>query len=308
VTESPYFTLLLDYSSVKRVGFGSRVLDILGGVLAALFLGLIWVGLIRKHHGFQVIGIWGLLTSLQAGTGFLQFSAYQREGWSLLIATCCLSGIMAARIYRFGESFRSFRFAVLVLMAVSAAWVVMNPPSHPKLRSSAEDELVRTIRLAGQGPAAWSRACSQGDQLFCTMEDLLVDDLQLVIATRRFIGWRNQGEIAPNVLPPNSKLDTITVDSSGGEAIFQSGFQYLVLVDEENVLSGGQLLSAFAMVSPAMVNVTLKNQRNLFKVNEKILAQVKELPENEWSIASTRVTDRLTAILVVPSTEIGLLK
>ena len=111
-----------------------------------------------------MVGIWGLLTSIQAGTGFLQFSAYQREGWSLLVATCCLSGIMAARIYRLGESFRLFRFSVFVLMAVSAAWVVMNPPSHPKLRSSAEDELVRTIRLAGQGPAAWTDACRQGDQ------------------------------------------------------------------------------------------------------------------------------------------------
>ena len=132
------------------------------------------------------------------------------------------------------------------------------------------------------------------------MEDLLVDDLQLVLVTRRFIGWTNQGEIAPNVLPPDSTLDTITVDKSGGEAIFQPGFQYLVLVDEENVLSGGQLLSAFAMVSPAMVKATLKNQRNLFKGNEKILGQMKELPVNEWSIASIRVTDRLTAIVIVP--------
>ncbi len=308
VTQSPYFTLLLDYSSVKRLGFGSRVLDILGGSLAILFSGLILAGLVRNHPGFLVIGIWGLLTSVQAGTGFFQFSAYQREGWSLLIATCCLSGIMAARIYRFGESFRLFRYAVLALMVISAAWAFSSPPGHPKLRSSAEDELVRTIRLIGQGPSDWSKACSAGDHLYCNMQDLLADDLQLILVTRRFIGWRNQGEIAPNVLPPDSGIDTITVNMSGGETIFQPGFQYLVLVDEENVLSGGQLLSAFAMVSPAMVKVTLKNQRHLFKANEKILAQVRDLSEHEWSTESIRVTDRLTAILVVPTTEIGLLK
>ena len=74
VFQSPYFKLLSDFISVKRIGFGNSKFDVLAMVLAGLFFILLIIGLVRQGTSYIVIGIWGLLTTLQAGTGLLQFS------------------------------------------------------------------------------------------------------------------------------------------------------------------------------------------------------------------------------------------
>ena len=303
VFQSPYFKLLTDFFSVKRLGFGNSKLDTLAAVLAGLFLILLMIGLVRQGTSYIVIGLWGLLTSVQAGTGLLQFSSYQREGWSLLIATCCLSGIIASNVYRFGEQSRLFRLVVFVVMVVSFSWSVIHPPFHFPMRSNAEDELVSTIRYLGNKPWVLTNEC--GDEKkntpICNLTALLSDDLEVVLVTRRFVGWGNQGEIALNVKPIDSTLPVLIVDHKQKDDIFRTGKQYVALVDERNGISGQQMISAFAMVTPSMVEATMNNRKQMFRLNEIITEQIESLPDYRWKVTRIEISDNLSAYVLVPS-------
>ena len=73
---------------------GQSLLDMIGWLLAVVFIVIFYLGVKKGMPFLSVMSIWGVLTAVQSFTGFLQFSAYQREGWSLLIITACLSGMV----------------------------------------------------------------------------------------------------------------------------------------------------------------------------------------------------------------------
>lgn len=298
VSGSPYFTLLLDYLSVKRKGFGNLKLDLLGSVLAGLFLILLFVGMVRQGTSYIVIGIWGLLTSVQAGTGLFQFSSYQREGWSLLIATCCLSGIMAAAVYHCGQRYLLFRTGVLALMAASVVWTFLHPPIHFAIRSSAEDELVETIRFLGS--INDNVECLNSDKNLCSLQDELINDLDVVLVTRRYVGWGNQGEIGLNVIPSDTAISVVIVDNRIVKDIFQPDRQYVVLIDKESNLTGKDVLGAFAMVTPSMVRATINSRKRLLGLNRLIQQQVDELSDSHWHVEHVSLSDKLAAYIVTP--------
>lgn len=300
VTQSPYFKLVVDYVSIKRRGFGNIRLDAVGAVLAGFFLMLLFVGIIRQGTSQIVIGLWGLITSLQAGTGLLQFSSYQREGWSLLIATCCMCGIIAAAVYRFGQQSRLFRSGVWAVMAVSVLWCVMHPPVHFPIRSTGEDELIRAIRFLGRYGGGEEVYCRDNEQFLCPIQDQLSDSSKIVLVTRRFVGWGNQGEIARNVMPPDSAIPVLIVDNRDNQFIFESDRQYVVLVDKNKKLSAQHTLGAFAMVTPAMVQATLTTRHRLFKINDVILSQIKNLSDVQWDVDTIVLSDNLVAYIITP--------
>ena len=302
VVQSPYFKLLSDYSSVKRKGFGNLKIDLLALVLAILFLILLMIGLLRKVNSYIVLGLWGLLTNIQASTGFLQFSSYQREGWSLLIATCCLSGILASSAYRFVEHIRLFRMAVIGAMAASFSWCVVHPPFHFPIWSSAENELVKTIRSLAIKPWLQPDVCKDTKtEAICDIVEMLDPNFEVTLVTRRFVGWGNQGEIALNVVPYGSPMPVLVVDNNMNNEVFQPGRQYVVLVDVKNRLSGRQMISAFAMVTPYMLRVTLNSRERLFKLNRNIVRNLSDLDDSSWDVKHVQVSDTLSAYVVVPS-------
>ena len=300
--QSPYFKLFSDYSSVKRHGFGNLKLDMLAGALMGLFLILLMLGLVRERSSYIVLGLWGLLTCVQASTGLLQFSSYQREGWSLLIATCCLSGVVASWVYRFGEQSLFFRICILTVMAASTVWCVIHPPFHFPLRSSGEDDLVRTIRYLGKASEPSMEKCqdAQNSIAVCSITELLDDDLDFTLVTRRYVGWGNQGEIALNVIPFDSMLSVLIVDNKMKRDIFQPGSQYVALIDEHSRLSGQQMISAFAMVTPSLVGATMKSRERMFRLNEIIIRQIESLPESVWKVTRVQISEKLSAYVVAP--------
>lgn len=302
IADSPYFKLMLDYLSVKRKGFGNTALNGLGFLLTCIFLSFSVYGFVTKKVNYLIIGLWGGLTSIQAGTGFLQFSSYQREGWSLLVAVCCMSGIFAAQIYQFAHKLKLFLGVTLLSMLVSFTWSVLHPPQHIAIKSSAEDLFIRSIRFLGLESSESSIACSGTNNPLCAMIDLLVEDIPLALVTRRFTGWGNQGEIAPNVLQNNSTLRVITTGKQDLDDIFQPGNQYIVLVDERNSMSSSQIISAFAMVTPVLVQATMRQQNFLFKQNEKIIEYIDKLPNSRWQIQKKSLSANLTAFVVTPTT------
>jgi hypothetical protein len=302
ISLSPYLDLLSDYLSIKRKGFGNIQLNLVAGALAALFCILLFLGLVREGPAYVLLGLWGVLTCIQATTGFLQFTAYQREGWSLLIATCCLSGIIASRIYRYIEHISLLRLAVFIVMAASFIWSAVYPPFHFPLWSGAENELVKTIRYIGKKPWLSLGECeAHKNGTICDIPPLLKDDLEVVLVTRRFVGWGNQGEIALNVMPPDAALPVLIFDSKMKDNIFQSGRQYVALIDEQNRLSASQVTGAFAMVTPFMVEATLNNRERMFMLNEDIVRQVNELDDSTWDVTRVPVSEVLSAYVIVPS-------
>nr|MDU9047046.1 glycosyltransferase family 39 protein [Candidatus Electrothrix aestuarii] len=304
VLASPYFQLVVDFFTIKRFGFGNFFIDLMGWALLALYLICLGYGVFRQHIGITILGTWGALTTVQASSGFLQFSSYQREGWSLLVATCCLSGVLAGLVYdRIGQ-YRVMRGSVSLCMFVIACWEVLHPPGHPTLQSSAESLLIESVRFVGEskGKTDSQQECNHGtDNPLCGLLGVFTEDLPLTIVTRYFVGWQNQGDIVPNVLPPESPVTALTVNSSRGiTESFTPDRQYLVLLDREKVLQPQDIVSAFAMVAPSQVESVFRQQRYLYRANKKIASYLLSLPKKEWYIEKKALSKNLTAYAVVP--------
>lgn len=299
VIKSPYFVLLVDYVSVKRRGLGSYLYDTLALLLSILFSLSLGFGLWKGLNQYTLIGLWGLLTTLETATGLLQFSSYQREGWSLLIATCCLGGIIAARVYEVGVHIALVRYGTVLLITGSIAWTLLHPPHHP-IRSNAEDPLVRSVRFAGRSYEQMEAGCREPKSALCDLVPLLWENLPLTLVTRRFTGWKSQGEIAPNVLQPWSERKVLIIDDQPLDKALRPGNQYLVLIDETIEISQEHLSSAFQMLTPSMVEASRRKQTKLFKINQTILESIEKLPEDEWLVKEVSISDALTGIVIVP--------
>ena len=300
VAKSPYMRLVVDFFSIKRFGFGNRYINGAGYLLFTIFFVLICFGFLKKKIGIFIIGLWGGMTTIQASFGFLQFSSYQREGWSLLIATCCMGGILADRLYQAGAKWYLFNKTVSVILVGSFIWVIMNPPQHPMIHSSAEDLLVRSIRFIGQKHEKPGTSSGDNLQPYDHLAKVLKSDLPLTLVTRHFLGWGNQGEIAPNVLQKNSGVETLTVGNRMKKIKFQESRQYLIFIDKYQKLSPQQQLSAFAMVSPKMVDATLRHRRSLIRVNRRILKNLQMLPKINWQVNQMELSPHLSAYIVSP--------
>lgn len=300
VAESPYSKLLLDYFSFKRLGFGDDILNGLGWVLITIFTGFIIYGLVFNLAGFLVLGLWGWLTSLQAATGFLQFSSYQREGWSLLIAVCCMSGTLASIIFCFGRNNRILKLGVGAFMLNIFVYACLHPPQHEAISSSAENDIVLTARFLGGDKESRIRFCKGGNSPLCTLKNELDSNLPIVIMTRHLVGWRNQGKIIANILPPSSNIKSIAVGNRFKEPPFQIGKQYVVFVDRYRKVDAGKVVTAFAMVARGQVEATMRNIRHLYSGNSYLLEIVNNLDEQKWNVKNLIFSDDLTVFVVKP--------
>jgi hypothetical protein len=299
----PAVGLIRDFFSWKRWGIGHIAANIVGCFILILF-GISTVWSIREGKtGLVVLGFWGSIASLQTLTGFLQFSGYQREGWSLLIAFACLSGIIGGIIYGWGKRLFIFKAAVVVTVIISISVSLLYPPAHVLLASCAEDDIIQVARDISShftGKRYWSIADRSVDG---KPEYLSAFSSRwpLTIVTRKMTGWEgsNQGEMVPTVIHPSERIRVRAI--SPGESLanfFHDNEQYLILMDEQTK-DCNQDNILFSTIDPRQVQSSIDNRLVRYKINDTIRNYVNMLDRNHWQIVQTPVSRNLTAFVVL---------
>lgn len=136
--------LASDFFSIKRLGYGSWLLNGGAAGVAALFAGALAWGIRRKDPAWRLVGLWGLLTSVNLHLGFLQFTDYQREGWSFLLAAACLGGLMFDKIWGWRPR-RRWRTGWAAALAAAALAGLGFPPVHAILAGPGESDIVEYV-------------------------------------------------------------------------------------------------------------------------------------------------------------------
>ena len=134
--------LASDYFEIKRLGYGSPALNAAALASVGLFIGALAGGIWKRDAAWRLVGLWGLLTGANLHLGLFQFTDYQREGWSFLLAVACWSGMAFEGIWSWRVG-RVWRMAWGALLAVSALGGLAFPPRHAILAGPAESDLVR---------------------------------------------------------------------------------------------------------------------------------------------------------------------
>lgn len=139
--------LWFDFWSIKRLGYSSALLNgVAAGSVILFALALAW-GWQRRDVGWRLVGVWGLLTSVNVHLGWLQFTNYQREGWSLLLAAAAWGGLFFAALWqRFAN--RAMRRTLGGGLAVAALMGLLLPPAHVPLGGETESDVVRFLLTA----------------------------------------------------------------------------------------------------------------------------------------------------------------
>ena len=278
--------LLKDFCSVKRRGYGNPWLNLAGAGLGLAFLAAGAVGLRRKNAALRLLGAWGLVTSLQAGTGFLQFTGYQREGWSLLLATAWLGGEAGARVLAVERLRSVWRGLALAFFSVCLLCSLRYPPGHVPSFSTAEDELIDVARAAADR-VRHRKA-----------------ELPLTIVMRAFTEFHgNQGDPLAAAVGESERVSTAAAGSeTAWSGVLRPGRQYLFLMDRQPFSSEWNP-GLFASVQPFQVDVYLVTHRQLFEMNRKVEEWVERLPEDRWKKERLSTSSGLEGILAQPISE-----
>jgi membrane protein YdbS with pleckstrin-like domain len=300
----PVISLIRDFFTVKRLGIGNIGANALGYSLMIVFAIIIVPGVGRGNTGFIALGLWGFIASLQTLTGFLQFSGYQREGWSLMIAFACLAGMIGWSLYCWGKRWILFKAAAVVAVVFSIVGSFLYPPAHELRASCAEDEIIKIVRdisFRYSNENYWSFA---DQSVGITPSDLsaLPSQRPLTIITRKIAGWHdyNQGELVPAVIHPSDRIRVSTVFPGENLAdIFLKNEQYLILMDEQTEGCGqGNIL--FSMIDPRQVQGFSDGRQSRYKINDAIRSYLDILDRSHWQIVRIPMGQNLVAFAVLP--------
>lgn len=282
--------LARDFFAIKRLGLQAPLFN---GALTGLLL--LWVyllvlGIRHKQPLSLLLGCWGGLACIQVATGWLQFTAYQREGWSLLIAVGVVGGTIAGTL----GSWRAGVLRPLLLsgLVASGAWTVVHPPGHPLLNSSAEDELVRTIRLLRYFPE-WE-STPEADSV--AAHQFIVQHLdphqKVGICSRSLI----QSDVYRAITGFNPRLAFYRIVSYNPITKYlPRENQFLVVLDTPEDLAGIDF-GVFGSISPALMQNYIDQQRRRYETNHDIEAAVAGLPRDTWDVNELSVSPRLRII------------
>ncbi|MEI7436717.1 MAG: hypothetical protein WCL16_07930, partial [bacterium] len=159
--------LVVDFISLKRIGYGSWMLNGTALAVTALFATMLAFGWRRRDSAWLMIGAWGLLASANLHLGLFQFTNYQREGWSLLIAMACMGGLIFDVLWRWRIG-RSWRGVLGTGIALASAAGLLLPPAHNIPAGPAESDVVRFLLTLDPSATVLARnmsgfASGQGD-------------------------------------------------------------------------------------------------------------------------------------------------
>ena len=180
-------TLAADFFAVKRVGYVSGLLDVLAATTTAAFALALAVGWLKRAAAWRLVGAWGLLTSVNVHLGLFQFTNYQREGWSLLLAAAALGALVFDVLWRTWASRNGRSFLGVGLAAVSLAGLAL-PPEHVPAMGTAESDVVRFLLSLDPEAAVLARNMSgfesgQGD-VVRTLHPNVLPDVAALAAVR----------------------------------------------------------------------------------------------------------------------------
>ncbi|MCS6771009.1 MAG: hypothetical protein NZ740_03165 [Kiritimatiellae bacterium] len=148
--------LAADFFRIKRMGFGDWLPDLLAAGAGGIFTLILARGLLARSFIETVLGAWGGLTLIQTWTGFMQFTAYQREGWSLLLACAMVAGYLVRQMEGLKPVLIGHpRWCSAAALLLAASGLVL-PPTHTVFGSAAEHEIVAFARAVGGDPIARS--------------------------------------------------------------------------------------------------------------------------------------------------------
>ncbi|MGD9781188.1 MAG: hypothetical protein AB7V14_03445 [Kiritimatiellia bacterium] len=280
-----------DFFSVKRWGVGNPLVDAAFAGLAFVFAGLAAAGIRRKNAGLILLGGWGGLAAVQTATGFLQFTAYQREGWSLLMAAACLGGLVAAGL---GARFRFLRPAIAGALAFSAAATLWRPPAHNLTNSTAEETLVRIARMFSTYPILPPDADPAVEGFRTFLSEHLIEGAQFSFISRPLL----QEFMLPAVCGPKNIL---SFSGSGIWRVYdlwmETSTQAVVFLDKPGD-ADVKRLGPFAAVSPVGAHSFIQQQAKSYALNGDLEAYVLRLPTNRWRVARCDVAPELRAYYV----------
>ena len=286
----------VDLLTVKRLGLGDPLLNLVTLSVAAMFAGILIAGFRGSKlcageeaqrslspSFLKLVGGWGLLTTLQAATGFLEFRFYQRSGWILLQAIALAGGIVIATLIQLEKAGKFFRPLTGLFLAACLIMAFWAPPQHRCILSGAENELVTVLReisaerlssLGKNAPLAFERQ---------TPSPLIVraaaaPDLTLI--TRRYtLSSGDQGCIATVI--PDSKAGIRYLGVGEGTRLAVPSRNFICLVDR---FAGLPDMGIQERISPELTRMLTGFQVKLYKPNEVILAFLATLPTDTWRI------------------------
>jgi hypothetical protein len=304
VLNHPAMNLLFDFFSGKRWGVGHFAANTIGFLILIISgISILW-GFRRGEIEWAVLGFWGLIASLQTMTGFLQFSGYQREGWSLMIAAACLSGIVGGTIYWWGKRWVIFKTSAVIAVLISILGSFIYPPIHELRASCAEDEIIQVVRDISYRYTEnryWSIADRpiENDPGYLSVSS---SSLPLTIMTRKMTGWHdsNQGELVPAVIHPSKKIRMMTISAETAEKLFlTNNHQYLVLIDKRNEGCNRDKIF-FSVIDPRQVKSYIDDRESYYEINESIESHINTLNPDNWQIVKSVISQNLSVIRVVP--------
>lgn len=294
----PMGRLLVDFLTPKRAGLGGGLMAVAALGLAGLFATFLARGCRTRSSSLKLLGAWGLLATLQTTTGLLDFSLYQRSGWSLLEAVAWAGGIVCALITIRLEWSRTFRVAVALAMVVTAVAAFYAPPSHRFITSGAEDELVTVLRSLSD--ARLTAAGLRGPLRFehpdpGPLVTAAARQEALSVMTRRYTLFPgDQGDLLNAVADPAARLKQSLVDST--TVMPRPCGPILALIDTERPLED---TGVWGRISPALANEQASYQPLLYAPNRMIAEYLASLPSG-WSLRREDHGPRLMLFLAAP--------
>jgi len=259
----------VDFMRVKRVGFSATTLNLACVGFALLFAGVLTAGCHCRNRAWMVMATWGLLATLQTALGVLQFTAYQRAGWQLLLCAVWAGGLLIGAVHQAVEQVRWAR-SVLVGGAVVLGLVSFaRPPAHAPHVSAAESEIVAVVRCLSyrelvQTGTAPPRTVSvpRCDALSAA----LADDNPVTVLARRFSGYQgNQGDPVHAARVHGSRLGIVSVGAGEAPPMLDRGVQYVVLIDDSLRAPGSG--GAFARIDDAAARQLAATREELERAN-----------------------------------------
>lgn len=295
---------LRDFLSVKRLGYHDLAMNGVSSVILAAFAICLAAGLRRRSEALVLLGLWGCLTSLQALTGALQFTSYQREGWSLLIAFAVLGGLVFAICYGAVGRFRLARWLTAAAVLASATWAFLHPPEHRFFTSAAEDDLVqwtRQLTAVFHPSGRWPDGLARRSALPKALQAVSPRE-QPVLVTPRTAGWGSgQGELAGVIGRGMPCLLFSATDDV--RTRLKPGRTYIILLEDmpEGDPAGQKELALMRSLQPALVGYYVEaRRRQLAAVQSMNAFLAGDVAARNWSISRASLAPSLAAIVLQP--------
>ena len=292
-----------DYLTVKRIGYHQPAMDMIHIILFLLFAGCVAYGIRQQSPLILLVGLWGGLTALQSYTGIFQLSKYQREGWSLLIATTVLGGILGGALYQRVRNWQGIRYVIVAGIIATLYVAAIRPPAHTLFSSPSEDDLVYWIKAlaAYYAPSPQWASASSAHSALPNAFRALTPAMHPLLVVRRIVGHDSgQGELAVVV---GHRMPVIALNPiPGSEALFVPGHSYIFLMEtlpETDTLTDSDT-SVLQQLSPEMAETFRYVRQGGRLANRWIENFLASQTSRSWDIQRLPLSPRLSAVILTP--------